>query len=250
MSQELIVVADAHLDGLNNELDRFLSFLAQLQERHIHSLFILGDLFNIWLGAPKLLLSHQKPVIDALQRLHNAGIQINYVEGNRDYFLAPLYLHAPFQNIASEFLKEEIGEKQYYFSHGDLVNIHDRQYRLWRKFSRNRLLFSVFNYLPQTVAVHIVHLLEQKFRTTNTRHKASFPLKTCRTYADSLWKQGYDVIILGHFHEGHYFTISSGHSQKALYVLPEWKKTYTYLSITAEKKPVFSQFDPHVKRET
>ena len=168
-----IVVADAHLDGLNKELEQFLSFLHSLQESDIHVLYILGDLFNIWLGTPKMQLSYQISVIEALQVLQNTGIQVNYVEGNRDYFLSPLYLNAPFVEIASEYTQTVIGNTQFYLSHGDLVNVHDRQYRLWRSFSRNRIIYTGFKRLPRSVAVRLVHHLEQKLRGTNQRNKAS-----------------------------------------------------------------------------
>ena len=87
-----IAVADAHLDGLNNELEHFLSFLYSLQKSHIHTFYILGDLFNIWLGTPKMQLKHQHSVIEAFRKLRDLGVSVKYVEGNRDYFLSPFYL--------------------------------------------------------------------------------------------------------------------------------------------------------------
>jgi UDP-2,3-diacylglucosamine hydrolase len=226
-----IVVADAHLDGFNKEFEQFLSFLHSLQENPPHVLYILGDLFTIWLGTPKMQLPHQWRIIETLHVLRDQGILLKYVEGNRDYFLSPLYLEAPFIEIASEYTEEVIGNKHIYFSHGDLVNVHDKQYRLWRRFSRNRLLYGGFKCLPRSVAVRFVHSLEQKFRGTNQKNKSYFPVKTCETYARNFLQTAYDAVILGHFHEERRREFVINGQKKYFYVLPAWKDTHKYLEI-------------------
>jgi UDP-2,3-diacylglucosamine hydrolase len=239
----VVVVADAHLNGLNKELEQFLSFLYSLQDSSIHVLYILGDLFNIWLGAPKMQLSYQISVIEVLQVLQNTGIQVNYVEGNRDYFLSPFYLNAPFVEIASEYTQTVIGNIRFYLSHGDLVNMHDRQYRLWRSFSRNRIIYTGFKWLPRSVAVRLAHHLEQTLRGTNQRNKASFPTKTCETYAKNLMQAGYDVVILGHFHEERQQEFFINGQKKYLYALPAWKDTQKYLEIDEQGECCFRRFE-------
>ena len=237
-----VVIADAHLDDMNQELELFLEFLSFLQEHPCKTLYILGDLFTLWLGTPKLTLTHQPPVIQALCALKAAGIQVNYVEGNRDYFLAPLYLNAPFQQIAAEALQETVGGRRVYFAHGDLVNVHDRQYRIWRRFSRNPRLFSLFNAIPRSLAVSLAHLLEQHFRETNRKHKSTFPEDLCRAYAETHWKRGIDLIILGHFHEEHVLSASLDGKPCVLHVLPAWKETHEYLRLDEEGKSALHAF--------
>lgn len=239
---ERIVVADAHLEGLTHNLELFVSFLSSLQERQIHTLFILGDLFTIWLGTPKMQRSYQQPVLKAFQSLRNNGIRLIYVEGNRDYFLAPFYLNAPFHEIIAESTQENIGEKQIHFSHGDLVNIYDKQYRLWRAFSRSQMIYSAFRSLPRTFAIRFAHYLEQKFRETNLRNKGAFPEETCQRYAEHLWKAGNDMIVLGHFHEKRSYEFVFEDRKRHLYVLPAWKDTCEYLQISEQGRASFHQF--------
>ncbi len=241
---DTIVIADAHIDGLNDQLRVFLSFLSQIQKAKPHSLIILGDLFNIWLGDPRMRLSHQKPLLDALQGLRNRGIHLIYVEGNRDYFLAPWYVNAPFDRIASDGIDVTIGKSVFYFSHGDLVNIHDIQYRLWRRCSRNRLVFALFKHLPHTLAIRFAHFLEQTFRETNTQHKIAFPQHVCQHYAEKMWQQGYDVIILGHFHEERTLESTDQNRAHACYILPAWKDSHVYLQISMKGEIQRCRFTP------
>jgi UDP-2,3-diacylglucosamine diphosphatase len=230
--KDTIVIADAHLDNLNTELDDFLRFLAALQHPPIRTLYILGDLFTFWIGTPQMQLPYQQAVIKALQALRDSQIIVKYVEGNRDYFLAPLYLDNPFAEIASEYAQEVFGNTRIYFAHGDLVNVSDRQYRLWRRISRSRFIYAGFKRLPRSVAVHVVRYLEHTLNRTNQRHKGSFPLKTCEAYARKVFQAGYDTLVLGHFHEARHHEFSINGQQKSLYVLPAWKDTYTYLRIS------------------
>ncbi|GAK61433.1 metallophosphoesterase [Candidatus Vecturithrix granuli] len=234
MQTHALVAADAHLDGMNQELDIFLAFLTFVRENSIKTLYLLGDLFTIWLGTPKFTLPHHSAVIQALSALKEAGTQVNYVEGNRDYFLAPRYLNKPFYQIGSESLQETIGEKRFYFAHGDLVNVYDRPYRLWRGLSRNPWLFSLFRAIPRPVAISLAQYLEQQFQATNQQHKASFPETVCRMYAEERWKAGIDMIILGHFHEAQAFSAPVNGKSHTLQVLPAWKDTHEYLVIDEE----------------
>lgn len=242
MKIHAVVVADAHLDGFNQELDRFLLFLSTLSRRSIHTLYILGDLFTLWLGSPKLRLPYQQPVLEALHTLRAQGLEIKYVEGNRDYFLAPHYLDAPFVEVASEYTHEVIGARSFYFSHGDLVNVRDTQYRRWREISRNRIIYAGFNCLPRVVAVRLARYLEQTFRGTNQQHKSTFPADLCETYARNVFRTGYDVIILGHFHEARQQEFLLENRRTYLYILPAWKDTPTYLQISEQGEVGFQRF--------
>lgn len=242
MSEKILVLADAHLEKIDDELEIFVRFLHTLHPPEIHSLYILGDLFNIWIGVSQMQLAHQQPVLDALFALRHAGIAVKYVEGNRDYFLSPLYLNAPFHAIMQEYAVEQIGAQRVYFAHGDLVNSDDTQYRRWRAFSRSKGAAILFRCLPQSLAVYVAHSLEQTLRGTNQKHKRFFPEQACQQYAEQLWNAGNDVIVLGHFHEQRYMASSSQIPPKSLYILPAWKQTHTYLEILPDGQIAFRQY--------
>ncbi|GAK54240.1 metallophosphoesterase [Candidatus Moduliflexus flocculans] len=231
-SGDTIVIADAHLDGVNRELRHFLSLLESFRAQKIASLVLLGDIFNFWVGTSKMTLPCHAEVLNALTILKMSGVSLTYVEGNRDYFLARQFLHAPFHAVSSEGIRVEIAGRQWYFSHGDLVNIHDRQYRNWRRFSRNSLLFAAFNAMPQALTMWLAHAIEKRLRVTNRRYKSAFPVAECYEYAEMLWQQGCDMIVLGHFHQERRLERSAGDHANALLVLPAWKDSHRFLRIS------------------
>ena len=168
-----------------------------------------------------------------LKMLADQGVRVTYVEGNRDFFLFPYNAGRPFAEIAPEFSETTIGGRRVYLAHGDLVNIHDLQYRRWRRFSRNRAIYSIFMSLPSFAAIRLARYLEQRFRNTNQRHKAIFPVDTCEDFARTLFRQ-YDTVILGHFHCRYHQTVEVRGRLKSLYVLPAWKDEPVYLEVSMQ----------------
>ena len=237
------VVADGHLNGESGALDQFLAFIGHFSKTNIRELYILGDLFTVWLGAPRLQLSHHHIVIDALQTLTDQGVRVTYVEGNRDYFLFRYSARRPFVEVAPEFSETTIGGRRLYLAHGDLVNIHDRQYRQWRRFSRNRAIYSLFMGLPSFAAIRLAQYLEQRFRATNQQHKTVFPTATCQDFARTLFTH-YDTVILGHFHCRYHNAVEGGGRLKSLYVLPAWKDEPAYLEISLQGQCELKSFRP------
>ena len=231
---DTIVIADAHLDGVNAQLRCFVSLLESLRKQKIADLVLLGDIFNLWIGTSKMTLPCHSTVVRILTTLKEQGIRLIYIEGNRDYFLARQFLYAPFDVISSEGIQTEIAGKQWYFSHGDLVNIHDWSYRSWRRLSRNAWLFAIFNAMPQAMALRLANGIEAHLRGTNARYKSRFPAVECGEYAHSLWSQGIDMIVLGHFHQERSLERQIGEPTQKLCILPAWKDSHQFLRITPE----------------
>ncbi len=72
----LLYVADSHLTRDDPEVDSFVRFL-ETAGRGAGTLYILGDLFNVWFGEPRFRLPHQARVLDALGRLAGAWITLD-----------------------------------------------------------------------------------------------------------------------------------------------------------------------------
>src|SRR4030095_13002522 len=94
----LVYVADSHLTGNDPEVDSFIRFLERVGPT-TGTLYLLGDLFNVWFGESKFRIPHQQRVLDALTRLAGQGVLIKFVEGNRDFSIRRNYLGSPFADV-------------------------------------------------------------------------------------------------------------------------------------------------------
>lgn len=80
------VICDLHLKGSADPLQaRFLEWLTHLPEGE--SLWILGDLFEYWLGGASMGDPELVPVLEALRRRTQAGDFVGFVPGNRDFLI-------------------------------------------------------------------------------------------------------------------------------------------------------------------
>ena len=86
-----IFLADAHLlHPQQDNYQRLLGFLGA-QRGQLRTLYILGDLFEFWVGYRHLIFAPYVPLLNALGDLQQAGTEIVYVEGNHDFHLGPYF---------------------------------------------------------------------------------------------------------------------------------------------------------------
>ena len=223
---DLIVVADSHLCGEDPATEDFLRFLDQ-EGPSAEVVILAGDIFDLWVAREALELPFHRAVVDGLARLRDRGVRVFYVQGNRDYFVADRYRDGPFHQVAEESLLLQHGGRKIHIAHGDLVNLEDRQYLTWRRFSRSALVRHLFSALPGGLAGRLSLSLERRFRTTNQAFRLQFPHEQAQRYAKQVFSQGADTIVLGHFHQERQLEFPEGR----LFVLPGWREDRAYLRI-------------------
>jgi hypothetical protein len=64
--------------------------------------------------------------------------------------------------------------------------------------------------LPEPVVSRVVDRTEKKLSRTNFKHKARVPEEAIRRYGERRLAEGHDVLLLGHFHEPHTYTVKGG----------------------------------------
>lgn len=194
------VVADAHLGGPGGAPAELVEQLAGLADSGCESLILLGDLFQVWVGSRNYETEDVRAIAGALRGLRDAGVRIDYVEGNRDFFIAGGPYEELFSSVSPEATFDADG-KRYLAVHGDGLNDRDRQYLFWRWLSKSRLSRFLMLNLPAGVARRLVGVTESRLGKTNFRHKTKIPEQAIRRYASRRFDEGFDVLLLGHFHE-------------------------------------------------
>lgn len=203
------IIADSHLGGPGGNGDLFVEQLRALPDQGCRHLILLGDIFHVWVGSRRFETPEVRKVIPELERLRAQGIRVEYVEGNRDFFIQKSPYAEAFDRIALETTFELDG-KRHLCVHGDGLNDKDRQYLFWRWLSKSLpIRFLVLN-LPSGVAQKLVQSTEQKLAQTNFKHRKAVPEAPIRRYAEGRLADGFESLFLGHFHEPHHWTVSGG----------------------------------------
>jgi UDP-2,3-diacylglucosamine hydrolase len=236
---DLVFVGDVHLERDDAELPRFLAMLERLA-RTASRVVMMGDLFNLWIGRPELEQPHQTLVLDKLAELRQGGLTVDYVEGNRDYWVGTDRLGRALDRSSRTGLVEQIGGLRLFAIHGDLANREDRRYRAWHWFSHTSLLRFAFHALPARTRLSLADSLERRLRATNTRYKRAFPEAQVRHYAARWLTAGFDGVVLGHFHAEYDLVCGTGR----VLVLPDWKSSRRCLRATARGELAFFDSEP------
>ncbi len=193
------LLADAHIGGPGGSAGPLVEQLDALPAEGCERLVLLGDLFHVWVGSRKFETADHREVEAALARLRDAGVRLDYVEGNRDFFLVDS-VYAPLFERLGDDVSFESGGRSYFVSHGDGLDPTDRQYLFWNKLSKSALSRLLWLGLPARVARYLVDRMERRLSKTNFKHKMQVPEAPLRRYARARLAEGYDEILLGHFH--------------------------------------------------
>lgn len=237
----ILLLGDAHLHEGDPEVGSFLRFLKSLPSR-TSALYLLGDLFDLWIGAPAFLSSCHARVVEALRELRASGIPLTYVEGNRDYHLGRIFSPDPFAEVAGEGTDVAYGARRIHLAHGDLVNREDRPYRTWRRIAKGPLLLAALCMLPSGTARSLASTLERRIAKTNQRHRARFPEEECRRFALEQLGRGNDTLVLGHFHQETRREYRGPEGTIEVYVLPAWREGRRSLRIHEDGRAAFEEF--------
>jgi UDP-2,3-diacylglucosamine hydrolase len=193
------VFADCHVGRAPDDDGPFLAALEEVRRRGATAISLLGDIFHFFIAHPKFETPAIARFLAAVDSLRAAGVPVTYVEGNRDFFLRGSYVESKFREVCDEETFSE-GGRRFLLTHGDLLNEEDRPYRLWRAISKNRLSRKAIDFLPRGMANRFVWKVEARLYRSNFKHKTRLPVEMIRDFASRRFREGFDVLLLGHFH--------------------------------------------------
>lgn len=203
------VIADAHLGGPGGAVEPLLEQLAGLPAAGCRRLVLLGDMFQVWVGDPRFETPEIAAFVASLRELRRGGVRVDYIEGNRDFFLAGSVYADAFDALVPEVAFEAGGER-FLAVHGDGLDASDRQYRFWRAVSKSALSRAVATHFPAALARRMIHRAERRLADTNFKHKIRVPERAILAYAERRLAEGYDALLLGHYHDPARWRVGAG----------------------------------------
>jgi len=142
-----LFVSDVHLNVVRADIvGAFLAFLEQ-KARHADALFILGDLFDEWLGDDDDKPPHGE-VCDALAALTATGLPVSVVHGNHDFLLGKKFAKRSGCSLLGDHTIIDIYGTSTLIMHGDTLCTDDVDYQAFRKMTRNPIMQKMFLSLP------------------------------------------------------------------------------------------------------
>lgn len=157
--QQILIIADLHL--VTNEVQKNQLFEKFCQQaRQADQVFILGDLFNTWLG-DDISLPYYHEIIQILKDLGQTT-QVFVMTGNRDFLLAQEFAHQTGCELIDSPYLLEVNEHQYVLTHGDELCTDDESYQQMKFILQHPIIKAIFVRLPKNWRLKLSGQLRQK----------------------------------------------------------------------------------------
>ncbi len=127
---QTLFIADLHLDEQRPEIvELFLAFLQQAQHE-AEALYILGDLFEVWLGDDTLPPEH--PVLAAMREFTASGTPLYVMHGNRDFLMGDGLAELTGCTLLPQETVIDLYGEPTLLLHGDSLCTDDAEYQAFR----------------------------------------------------------------------------------------------------------------------
>ncbi len=214
-------ISDLHLSPQSPGATRiFLKYITG-PAREATSLYILGDLFETWIGDDDDDAYHGG-IIQALHAASEAGLAIYLLHGNRDFLLGEVFAAASGSQILSDPHVLSLPSWQFVLTHGDALCTEDGEYLAFRRQVRSPEWQATFLAKPLAERRAIAAYLRDQSEM-NKQGKASDLMDVNPGETDDFIRQnGYATLIHGHTHRPakHDHFVDGIHVER--WVLADW----------------------------
>ena len=131
-----LFISDLHLDETRPHIvELFTAFLAT-DARNADALYILGDLFESWVGDDDDSALAERAAAATLG-LRESGVPVYFMHGNRDFLLGEDYARRAGMTLLADPTIIELGSEPTLLMHGDTLCTDDIDYQKFRTRVRN-----------------------------------------------------------------------------------------------------------------
>ena len=219
----LLFISDLHISLEKPEISRrFVDFLQQ-RAPQAQALYILGDLFDAWIGDDDNTPPN-KTIKKALKQLSTAGTRIYLLQGNRDFLLGQRFCDETGICLLDEFAVIELSGQRILLTHGDLLCSDDLPYQAFRVKSHSPEWQQ--NVLSKPLWLRLLAARWYRLRSYFHKRKKNQDIMDVnqQTVLEALQKHQCRTLIHGHTHRPatHELKIDGYSGQRI--VLADWKK--------------------------
>jgi UDP-2,3-diacylglucosamine hydrolase len=228
-----LFVSDLHLDATNAPaIEQFLTFLAN-DASDAAALFILGDLFETWVGDDDNELERSR-VCHALRNFTLSGRACYILRGNRDFLLGDGFRERTGCMLLPDPARVTLGALTVIVTHGDPLCTGDTSYQEFRSLIRNPQRQQEYLQLPLGVRRALADVARHDSKT-HTSQTAYDIMDVEATAVETLLRvSGCDLLIHGHTHRPgmHELTVDGRRCRRL--VLGDWYEQGSVLELSAD----------------
>lgn len=229
-----LFIADLHLQTEEPAITAgFLRFLAGIA-READALYILGDLFEAWIGDDDPNPLHQQ-IAAALKALAESGVPVYFIHGNRDFLLGQRFARESGMRLLPEEKVLELYGKRLLILHGDTLCTDDAGYQAFRAKVHQPWLQKLFLALPLFIRMRIAAKMRAGSKSANRTKSLAIMDVNPQAVVKVMEKHQVQHLIHGHTHRPDIHALTANGEPAYRYVLGAWHSEGSMVKVTADK---------------
>ena len=227
-----LFISDLHLDPERPAVTALFLELLDTRARTADALYILGDLFEAWIGDDDASPMNQA-VCEGLQQCATAGTPVFIMHGNRDFLLGAQFAEASGCTLLDDPAQIDLYGTPTLLMHGDLLCTDDEEYMAFRAMVRD----TQWQHELLSKSLEERQLIAKEMRSRSREQTGGKPESIMDVNSDAVARTMTDHqvqrLIHGHTHRPaiHDLVISGHHAQRI--VLGDWYEQGSLLECTS-----------------
>ncbi|MDC0127186.1 UDP-2,3-diacylglucosamine diphosphatase [Methylophilaceae bacterium] len=219
-----LFVSDTHLsEDSPTIINKFNNFLETHANKH-EFLFILGDLFEYWIG------DDANQFNSVITTLHKLNTKIYFIPGNRDFLIGSDFLNKTNMTLLEDHTLIQLGNQKTVILHGDTLCTDDKDYQEFRAKVRSEIWKKDF--LNQNIHTRLEICKElRKKSNAAQKNKSEILMDVNENEVEKLFRNLSfpSIMIHGHTHrpKTHNYLLDNNACER--WVLNDWYDSESYL---------------------
>ena len=216
-----LFISDLHLEAQQPDIgEQFLAFLKG-EARDAEALYILGDLFEVWLGDddPNPYYQQMKA---GLRKLADTGVPIYFMHGNRDFTIGEQFCEETGAALLNDPTVLNLYGRDVLLCHGDSLCTDDVQYQQVRAMTRDPAWQAMM--LAKSIEERIAFAVQAREESIARGDSISDEIMDVNADAvmATLREHNVDIMLHGHTHRPAVHDIDVDSKRATRIVLGDW----------------------------
>jgi UDP-2,3-diacylglucosamine hydrolase len=220
-------LSDLHLRSPDDaRTQRALSFL-RARAGEAETVYLVGDVFDLWLGYRSAIFSAYFPVLRALADLVDAGTEVVLFPGNHDPDSGSFLREHLGVTVAEEPHRTTLGGRRIWLEHGDVHDPRAPWRRVLNRVARHPGVHRLARGVHPDLLWAAARVYGDALRGAKGYH--GLPVGLVGPFLEERASAGADVVIIGHYHRALSHEAELGGRRIEFFVLGDWVAHHTYL---------------------
>ena len=233
-------ISDLHLSADRDDINQCLFEFLRNQAPHADALYVLGDLFEVWIGDDDKN-SFTLSIAKAFSILRQSGVPIYFIHGNRDFLIRQRFAkQAGFKILPEQVVIDLYGEPTL-IMHGDELCTKDIEYQIFRKKARSWWWPRIMLSLPLSKRKKIATKGRATSKQKQSKLNADIMDVTSEEVVTCMEKFAVKKLIHGHTHRPAIHTLEIDGQPAQRIVLGDWYEQGSILKVSIKDTELITQ---------